>query len=117
MGIIFVTHGAARLINWTVPEFGGFLESKGFPLGIVFALIVTLGEVIFGSLMAIGLKVRYCVIFHGIVIVMGIFLVHLPRGWFTVGPGSGGVEYSILILAVLLLIYGRTGKSHAGVYD
>ena len=34
IGIIFITHGAARIIYWTVPGFGEYLNSQGFPLGL-----------------------------------------------------------------------------------
>jgi putative oxidoreductase len=105
MGVIFVTHGAARLYYQSVPEFGAFLNSKGLVAGITLAWLVTIGEIISGSLLAAGYKVTYCIIFHAIVIFAGILLVHLPNGWFTVGHGSGGMEYSILILAVLTVLY------------
>jgi len=104
-GIIFVTHGAARIILWTVPGFGEFLNATGFPLGLPLALFITVGEIICGTCLAVGYKVRYCAIFHSIVILAGIFLIHLPQGWFTVGQSSGGVEYSLLLLAVLIFIY------------
>lgn len=105
MGVIFVTHGIARLYYNSVSDFGGFLNSKGFVIGVFLAWAVTFGEVISGTLLAIGYKVKYLVLFHTVVITMGIFLVHLPNGWFTVGHGSGGVEYSLLILAVLIYLY------------
>lgn len=105
MGLIFITHGVARLYHGSVPDFGGYLNSQGFIIGLPLAWIITLGEILSGSLLALGIKVRYCVVFHAIVILTGLLLVHLPQGWFVVGHGSGGVEYSLLILAVLLLIY------------
>lgn len=117
-GIIFVTHGAARIFLWTVPGFGEFLNATGFPLGLPLAWLITIGEIIFGTCLAVGYKVRYCVIFHSIVILTGIFLIHLPQGWFTVGQSSGGVEYSLLLLAVLIFIYSysndhkRNGERH-----
>jgi putative oxidoreductase len=110
MGIIFVTHGAARLVYWTVPGFGSYLDAQGFPFGILLAWLVTVGELISGTLLAVGYKVKYCVLFHSIVIITGIFLIHLPNGWFTVGQSLGGVEYSLLILAVLVYIYSRSGR-------
>lgn len=110
MGIIFITHGAARLFYNSVSDFGGFLNSKCFVIGVFIAWAITLGEIICGGLMAAGYKVKYCVVFHALVIIGGIFLVHLPNGWFVVGHGSGGVEYSVLILAVLLFLYSKAGK-------
>lgn len=105
MGVIFVTHGDARLVYNSVSDFGAFLDSQGFAYGVVLAWIVTIGEMVSGTLLAIGYKVRYCVVFHAVVVLLGIFLVHLSQGWFVVGHGSGGIEYSLLILAVLMFLY------------
>lgn len=109
-GIIFITHGAARIFYGTVAGFGAYLESVGLPLGVVIAWVITLGEIVSGSLLALGIKAKYCVLFHTVIILTGIFLIHLPNGWFTVGMGNGGVEYSLLILAVLILIYSLSDK-------
>jgi putative oxidoreductase len=114
MGIIFVTHGAARIYYWSIPDFAGFFANKGIPFGLFLAWLVTIGELLSGSLLAIGFKVRYCILFHAVVIMLGIFLVHIHLGWFVVGLGGGGVEYSLLILAVLAVLYAdadRTGKA------
>lgn len=110
IGIIFITHGIARLYYGSVPDFGGFLNSQGLIIGLPLAWIITLGEIICGSLLALGRYVRYCVIFHALVVIGGIILVHLSQGWFVVGHGTGGVEYSVLILAVLAFIYSSGGK-------
>lgn len=107
MGIIFITHGAARLFYGSVPDFGAYLNAEGFLIGLPLAWAITAGEIFCGSLLVLGRYVRYCVIFHAVVILGGIILVHLPQGWFVVGHGSGGVEYSLLILAVLSFIYSR----------
>ena len=109
-GIIFITRGAARIILWTVPGFGEFLNAKGFLVGLPLAWLVTIGEIVCGSLLVLGYKVRYCTLFHMVVILMGIFLVHLPQGWFTVGQSLGGVEYSLLLLAVLVFIYSYSDR-------
>lgn len=110
MGLIFVTHGTARLYYNSVSDFGAFLNSNGFIIGVFLAWVVTIGELIAGTLLAIGYRVKYCVIFHAIVVLLGILLVHFPNGWFVVGHGSGGVEYSVLILAVLLYLYSSNTK-------
>lgn len=110
LGITFITHGAARLYYASVADFGGFLDSKGFMIGEVIAWTITIGELIGGTLLLLGIGVRYILIFHFIVIVGGIFLVHLPNGWFVVGHGAGGVEYSFLILAVILVLFSNPGR-------
>lgn len=105
MGIIFVTHGIARLYHGSVPDFGNYLNSQGLMIGVPLAWIITIGELVSGSLLAVGIKVRYCAAFHGLIIASGLLMVHLPNGWFVVGHGSGGVEYSVLILAVVLVLF------------
>lgn len=110
MGIIFVTHGLARLYYGSVSEFGGFLDAQGFLIGLPLAWMITIGEILSGSLLTLGIQVRVCVIFHALIILGGLVLVHLPQGWFVVGHGSGGVEYSLLILAVLTFIYNHKGR-------
>lgn len=114
-GIIFVTHGTARIVLWTVPGFGEFLNTQGFVIGVPLAWLITIGEIVSGSCLAVGYKVKYCVLFHIAIIVPGIFLVHLSQGWFTVGQSLGGMEYSMLLLAVLIFIYSysnhKSGES------
>lgn len=107
MGLIFITHGAARLYYNSVSDFGEYLNSQGFLIGVFLAWVITIGEMVFGSLLAIGYKVKYCVIFHALIVITGIFLIHLPNGWFVVGHGANGVEYSVLILAVLVFLYSQ----------
>lgn len=107
MGLIFVTHGAARLFYSSVSDFGIYLDSRGFLIGAFLAWIITIGEMVFGSMLAIGYKVKYCVVFHALIVITGIFLIHLPNGWFVVGHGTNGIEYSVLILAVLFFLYSR----------
>lgn len=107
MGIIFITHGTARLFYGSVPDFGAYLNAEGLLVGLPLAWAITSGEIVSGILLALGRYVRYCVIFHAFVILGGIILVHFPQGWFVVGHGSGGVEYSLLILAVLTFLYSR----------
>lgn len=111
MGIIFFTHGAARLYYDSVSDFGSYLDSQGFMIGILLAWVITIGEIVFGTMLAVGFKVRYCVIFHAIVVISGMFLIHIPQGWFVVGHGSGGVEYSLLILAVLIFLFSKGSKN------
>ena len=105
MGLIFISHGAARLYYWSVPSFGGFLEGQGLHFGFWIAMFITVGEIVSGILLAFGYLIRYCIVFHSVVIATGIFLVHGRNGWFVVGHGSGGIEYSVLILVVLVVLY------------
>ena len=104
VSIIMMLHGLQRLYLGTVGDFGGWLNSKGFLIGVALAWIITLFEIGGGLLLALGYFRRIiCLCWMG-VLIMGIIMVHLPNGWFVVGPGSGGVEYSFLLLLSLTVI-------------
>jgi len=109
MGIIFITHGIARLYYGSVNGFGEFLNSHGLVFGVAIAWTITIGEIIGGLLLISGFLVKYAIIFHFIIVLTGIFLVHLTNGWFVVGHGQGGIEYSVLILTVLIYLYSTSG--------
>lgn len=105
-----MSHAAARLYYWTVPGFGDFLNAKGLVIGHTLAWVITIGELTSGFLLTIGYKVRYATLFHIVILLNGVFMVHLPNGWFTVGQSTGGVEYSLLLLIVLLYIYSKYSR-------
>jgi putative oxidoreductase len=109
-GFIFMMHGIARIYYGTLPDFGEYLNAQGFLIGLPLAWIITIGELASGSMLAIGYKVKYCTIFHAIILISGMILIHIPKGWFTVGQNSGGVEFSLLLLVVLIYIFSTTLK-------
>ena len=53
------------------------------------------------------------------IIGLGMFLVHYPAGWFVVGAGRNGMEYSVLLLAGLIAVAWawRMVRSTAKVLD
>lgn len=107
MGITFILHGTARLYYMSLNDFGSFLNSYGLRIGVLLAWFITISEIIGGFLLMIGYKIKFVLIFNFIVILCGIFLVHIKNGYFVVGHGQGGVEYSLLIMAVLIVLYSR----------
>jgi putative oxidoreductase len=108
VSVIFITHAIQRaVINQTVGGFGEFLESKGFPLGFFVAWFITLYEFIGGASMAFNKGTKYVAIGFVIHQIMGIALVHAQNGWFVVGAGSGGMEYSALLIVALGVIFGQ----------
>ena len=110
MGFIFVTHGMARIYHNSVADFGNFIATLGLPFGELLAWLITIGELIGGMLLITGYFIRYVIPFHFIVILTGIFTVHLKHGWFVVGHGQNGIEYSVLILAVLGVLFIHSKK-------
>jgi putative oxidoreductase len=110
VSILMMAHGFQRLYYNTVNDFGEFLNAKGFLIGRMLAWSITIFELTGGLLMAIGIFTRWISLSWLVVITMGIVLVHAQNGWFVVGPSTGGVEYSILLLLALIVIASREGK-------
>lgn len=93
-------HGIARIVNEGVTPFDGFLSSLGFPT--YSAWIITLFEI--GAALALMFN-RWVIplsILFIIQLLMGIILVHGREGWFVVGAGRNGIEYSVLLIICFL---------------
>ena len=101
---VFVIHGITRTVLGTVGGFGGFIESWGFPAGVAVAWAITITEMLGGASLAVGYGVRPLAGWFIIQIAVGIAMVHAANGWFVVGAGRNGVEYSVLIIASLLSV-------------
>ena len=102
---IFISHAIARIKLGTVGGFGDFLNGQGFnPIGFYLAWGITIYELLGGAWLITGRNIKWaCLIFiaHQI---GGIALVHFKQGWFVVGSGQGGMEYSFLLIFSLLAI-------------
>jgi putative oxidoreductase len=104
---IFIVHGVARIAYGTVDDFGVFLDGKGFPLSLLLAWLVTAYEIAGGILMVAGRWVRPIALGFVAHQLLGIILVHAKNGWFVVGAGTGGMEFSVLLIASCLLIASK----------
>lgn len=101
---LFMAHGIVRSAVGTVDDFGVFLDSRGFPFGLALAWLITVYEVAGGAAMAAGKWTGPLALGFVLHQVMGIILVHAKNGWFVVGHGTYGVEYSVLLIGSCLLI-------------
>jgi putative oxidoreductase len=54
--------------------------------------------------LAAGIFPRVLSMWFALELIAGIALVHAREGWFVVGGGRNGVEYSILLLLVLTAV-------------
>ena len=101
--LLFV-HGSTRLYKHDVAGFGQFLSSQHIPAAHIVAWLLSLVEVIGTIALAAGFLVIPLCLWFAAELVVGIVLVHAHNGWFVVGGGTGGVEYSVLLIAALLSI-------------
>ena len=102
---LIAAHGWMRFLGGGVEPFAGWLDSQGIPLGAVVAWGVTAVEIVGTPLLLWG---RYLVfpltLLYSAIYVFGIVLVHAPAGWFVVGAGRNGAEYSVLLIVALLCV-------------
>ncbi len=105
MGVVFILHAVVRVYNNTLPNFGQFLDGKGFPFGYYIAWVVTLFELVGGILMFFRYFVRIFCLGEIIILIVGIITVHWESGWFVVGMSLGGAEYSVVLITILFAIY------------
>ena len=105
-----VIHGVTRVALGGVEGFGGWLGTRGLPAGVVVAWLVTVVEIAGGLTLASGRWVRGLCAWVAVQLLTGIALVHAPEGWFVVGAGRNGMEYSVLLLVGLAVIALQDGS-------
>lgn len=89
-------HGISRIVTGGVTGFDGYLSSLGFPP--YSAWIITAFELTAAVLIMLNRWTSILSIFFCVELLMGIILVHGPEGWFVVGHGRNGSEYSVLLI-------------------
>lgn len=99
-----VIHGTFRLVTGGTTPFGGFLGEAGLPFGVAIAWAITLTEIAGGLTLIAGKLVRPLVAWFVIQLVTGIAMVHAHEGWFVVGGGRNGMEYSVVLIGGLLIV-------------
>jgi putative oxidoreductase len=104
VALLIGIHGWYRLSAGTSPGFGDWLATQGIPLPHAVAWSVTISEIVGSACLAIGLCARPFAILFMAIYAMGILLVHAPEGWFVVGGGRNGMEYSVLLIGSLALV-------------
>lgn len=95
-------HGMTRIALGGVGGFGGFLTDNHIPAGTVVAWLITGGEILGGAALAAGFFVIPLSCVFALELLMGIGLVHFREGWFVVGAGRNGMEYSVVLIAALV---------------
>lgn len=101
---LIAAHGWARLIEGGVVPFGAWLTSLGFPLGFGIATAITTVEIVGTALLLLRRFVLPLTLIYALIYAMGIILVHSKAGWFVVGLGRNGSEYSVLLIVCLLCV-------------
>ena len=104
IALILIVHPIARIINGDVQGFGEFLSSVGFPLGVALAWLVTLLSIVCSVAMIVRRLVVPACTCHLVILIFGIILDHAHDGWFVVGGGRNGMEYSVMLIICLFAV-------------
>ena len=99
--LIMIIHGIARMRLGIVDDFGVGLNSWGFPAGFALAWTITIVEIVGGSALAAGYLVRPLAVWFAFQLAIGVYLIHGRVGWFVVGAGRNGTEFSALLILCL----------------
>jgi putative oxidoreductase len=114
VAIIFLSHSLHGILTGNdVNNFGHlFLDEIGFsPFGVAIAWTVIISQIITSILLLTNKYTRISCIINILILIAGIVTVHLQEGWFVVGAGRNGMEFSFLLITVLLTIIFQNEKT------
>lgn len=104
---IFLTHSLHGIFtNGDVNNFGNlFLNKIGFnPFGVLIAWMVVITQVISSIALLVNKFIKVVIIVNIPILVAGIVTVHFKEGWFVVGAGRNGMEFSFVLILILISI-------------
>lgn len=98
-------HAVPGMWNGGIQHFGTYLDQKGFaPLGLWVAWMVKLSHLAAAVCLLLNRWLLWACLITMLLLGIGLLMVHLPHGWFVVGGGHDGVEYTLLVIAALWAI-------------
>lgn len=104
LGVIFIAHGFPKLTGG-IPGTAEMFGSLGIPAPTLAAWFIALLETFGGALLIVGFLVLPVAALLSIHMLVGIFLVHLPNGFYVIGPEQpDGIELNLLLIAGLVAL-------------
>lgn len=106
VGSVFVLHGSQKVFGWFggpgLNGFASWLGTLGIPAWL--AYVSAFSELIGGLMILVGFMAPLAAFFLAINMLVAIYLVHLPHGYFT---QNNGFEYPLnLLFLCLAIIFG-----------
>ncbi len=106
---LFMAHAIVRIVDNTIPQFAHFMDTHGFPHGAIWVWAITSYEICAGTLIVLNRGVRWAASGLAVIAAVGIVIIHRHNGWFVGEHGVGGSEYSVALLAMLLVLAAHDG--------
>ena len=104
--LLFASHAVVRIAKGTIPNFALFMESVGLGDGFAVVWAITIVELSAAAMMILGVGVRVAALSLMAIAAGGIVLIHRHFGWFVGEHGTGGSEYSVALIVLLVVIAG-----------
>lgn len=113
VAVLLGIHGYYRAFSGGVSPFGAYLQGENIPFATATAWAVTVFEMVGSLFLLFGQLVRWVIPGFVLILITGILMLHGANGWFVVGGGRNGVEYSVLLIVCLVVLFA----SHTRNYD
>jgi putative oxidoreductase len=94
------------MFNNGINNFGNlYLNYVGFaPVGLPLAWAIKLSHIALAYSLLTDKYLKVTSFTTILILIAGIFMIHLKEGWFVVGGGRNGVEFNFLLIMSLLTI-------------
>ncbi|WP_428742346.1 DoxX family protein [Tenacibaculum sp.] len=109
--IILLAHSIPGMFDNGINDFGNlYLNPMGFaPFGVFIAWSIKLSHLIAAFCLLLNKYVKWASAITIFVLISGIVMIHFKEGWYVVGGGRNGVEFSFLLIFVLLTLMFPNG--------
>ena len=100
VGVVFLAHGGQKLFSFGFGGVTAYLVHVGIPLPAIFAVVVTLAELLGGAALVLGLASRWAALALSVDMLVALLTVKLKGGFFA----PAGVEYELTLLAACICL-------------
>ncbi len=115
IAIILLSHSIPSIVSGDINLFGKlYLNEIGFaPFGVALAWAIKLSHIVAALCLILNRWILIPCLITIAVLITGIFILHIKDGWFVIGGGRNGIEYNVLMIAVIvsILLYKYSSKS------
>lgn len=104
LAVVMFMHSVPSIVTGDVLTFGSeFLANKGFGvLGVPLAICIKVIHLVSIYALLANKCLKLLAILNIIILISGIIMIHGQEGWYVVGGGRNGVEFSFILIFIFL---------------